>query len=181
MGDLKDFLDKRKKNVVIFGITIILLLVLFLLSITHTAPEINRILPTGFHTTPNVVQFLPTDTPKFVKIMLPFINWAPTPAFLTETLVPTYESEINLVEPTLPDQFTKEESVIIDEACPNGCSDHKEGCDIKGNISYTTGERIYHVPGGAFYDKTVVDSQYGERWFCTEAEAIANGWRKSKR
>lgn len=50
---------------------------------------------------------------------------------------------------------------------------------IKGNIS-ASGEKIYHVPGGAFYDKTVVDETNGEHWFCTEAEAVTAGWRKSK-
>ncbi len=52
---------------------------------------------------------------------------------------------------------------------------------IKGNISYSTGEKIYHVPGGAFYDETVIDEAKGERWFCTEAEAVAAGWRRSRR
>jgi len=52
---------------------------------------------------------------------------------------------------------------------------------IKGNISQSTGEKIYHVPGGEFYDKTVVDEAAGERWFCTEQEAVAAGWRRSKR
>jgi micrococcal nuclease len=52
---------------------------------------------------------------------------------------------------------------------------------IKGNISYSTGEKIYHVPGGYYYDDTVIDEAKGERWFCTEAEAVAAGWRKSKR
>lgn len=53
-------------------------------------------------------------------------------------------------------------------------------CDIKGNISLNTGERIYHVPGQEFYDDTVIRTEYGERWFCTEAEAKAAGWRKAK-
>lgn len=52
---------------------------------------------------------------------------------------------------------------------------------IKGNISYRTGEKIYHVPGGDYYEETVIDESSGERWFCTEAEAVAAGWRKSKR
>lgn len=50
---------------------------------------------------------------------------------------------------------------------------------IKGNISVSSGEKIYHVPGGAYYDETVIDESRGERWFCTEVEAIAAGWRKS--
>ena len=53
-------------------------------------------------------------------------------------------------------------------------------CNIKGNIS-NTGERIYHVPGGAFYAATVVNPRAGERWFCSEDEARAAGWRRSRR
>jgi endonuclease YncB( thermonuclease family) len=53
-------------------------------------------------------------------------------------------------------------------------------CRIKGNIS-SRGERIYHVPGGKFYSRTRIDTSKGERWFCTEAEAQAAGWRRSKR
>lgn len=52
---------------------------------------------------------------------------------------------------------------------------------IKGNISINTGEKIYHVPGGQFYDATIIRPEYGERWFCTEEEAVAAGWRKSER
>lgn len=53
-------------------------------------------------------------------------------------------------------------------------------CTIKGNISQA-GKKIYHLPGGAYYDKTVIDTAAGERWFCSEAEAQAAGWQKSKR
>jgi hypothetical protein len=53
------------------------------------------------------------------------------------------------------------------------------GCVIKGNIS-SSGERIYHVPGQRYYDKTLINGLQGERWFCTEQEAIAAGWRKAK-
>jgi hypothetical protein len=63
--------------------------------------------------------------------------------------------------------------------CPNGCTTHISDCDIKGNISFDTGEKIYHVPGQEYYASTTIDSAYGERWFCTEAEARANGWRRS--
>lgn len=53
------------------------------------------------------------------------------------------------------------------------------GCVIKGNISKSG--HIYHVPGQAFYAKTQIDTAKGERWFCTEAEARAAGWRKAQR
>ena len=64
-------------------------------------------------------------------------------------------------------------------ACAGGCVTPPAGCRIKGNIN-SSGEKIYHVPGGKFYDNTVIEPEKGERWFCTEAEAIEAGWRKSK-
>ena len=53
-------------------------------------------------------------------------------------------------------------------------------CRIKGNVS-RKGTRIYHVPGGASYAKTRIDEAKGERWFCSEAEARAAGWRRAQR
>lgn len=49
-------------------------------------------------------------------------------------------------------------------------------CRIKGNIN-AEGTRIYHVPGSRWYDRTRVDESRGQRWFCSEAEARAAGWR----
>lgn len=51
---------------------------------------------------------------------------------------------------------------------------------IKGNIS-STGEKIYHVPGGQYYDKTTIEKSLGERCFSSEEEAISAGWRASLR
>jgi endonuclease YncB( thermonuclease family) len=47
-------------------------------------------------------------------------------------------------------------------------------CRIKGNHS-RKGERIYHLPGRPYYAETV-----GEAIFCTEAEARAAGYRRSR-
>ena len=52
------------------------------------------------------------------------------------------------------------------------------GCVIKGNIN-TKDEKIYHLPGCGSYEKTQIDASRGERWFCTEAEAVSAGWRKA--
>ena len=46
---------------------------------------------------------------------------------------------------------------------------------IKGNVS-SSGGKIYHVPGGDYYDATVAEEK-----FCTQADAMAAGFRKSKR
>jgi micrococcal nuclease len=53
-------------------------------------------------------------------------------------------------------------------------------CTIKGNIA-SDGEKIYHLPGQEHYAATVITESKGERWFCTEAEAVAAGWRAAKR
>ena len=54
----------------------------------------------------------------------------------------------------------------------------RPGCDIKGNISGNG--RIYHLPGGAHYARTRIDESKGERWFCSESEARAAGWRPAR-
>ena len=53
-------------------------------------------------------------------------------------------------------------------------------CAIKGNVS-SSGDRIYHLPAQALYDQTHISEAKGERWFCSEAEARAAGWRRSRR
>ena len=50
---------------------------------------------------------------------------------------------------------------------------------IKGNRDPRTGNLTYYVPGNLLYSTTVVDQGQGDRWFCTEAEAAAAGWKKS--
>ena len=54
------------------------------------------------------------------------------------------------------------------------------GCSVKGNISYSSRERIYHVPGQKYYGATYINLIRGERWFCSENNARKVGWRKSK-
>ena len=52
----------------------------------------------------------------------------------------------------------------VDGQCP-------EGYPIKGNAD----SGIYHVPGGRFYDRTIP-----ERCYADEADAVADGYRRSK-
>jgi endonuclease YncB( thermonuclease family) len=53
-------------------------------------------------------------------------------------------------------------------------------CVIKGNIG-GKGGRIYHLPGQADYEATRINEKKGERWFCSEAEARAAGFRRAER
>lgn len=57
----------------------------------------------------------------------------------------------------------------------------KPDCLIKGNVSINTGRKLYHLPGMEDYESTVINPEYGERWFCTETEAIQAGWVKATR
>jgi endonuclease YncB( thermonuclease family) len=55
-----------------------------------------------------------------------------------------------------------------ESAAPNGCA-------IKGNIS--SNGRIYHMPWSPWYGKVHIETSKGERWFCSEQQAVAAGWR----
>ena len=51
---------------------------------------------------------------------------------------------------------------------------------IKGNVDSRTSLHVFHVPGGFFYATTLISEADGDRWFCTEAEALEAGWKRSK-
>ena len=50
-----------------------------------------------------------------------------------------------------------------------------QGCAIKGNV--TAHGKIYHMPWSPWYAQIRMNPDKGRRWFCTEAEAVAAGWR----
>lgn len=52
-------------------------------------------------------------------------------------------------------------------------------CNIKWNVSFETGEKIYHLPWCEYYASTIIDTNYWERYFCSEEEAIKAWWRKA--
>ena len=79
------------------------------------------------------------------------------------------------------DPADSQPSFFVDDDAPQQDSLPPPGYTVKGNISVTTGARLYHVPGMRDYEDTVVDLGRGERWFRTEEEAIANGWSKAGR
>jgi endonuclease YncB( thermonuclease family) len=54
-----------------------------------------------------------------------------------------------------------------------------DGCPIKGEIR--GGKRLYVLPWQARYPRARIDTRRGERWFCSEADAVAAGWTVSGR
>jgi endonuclease YncB( thermonuclease family) len=65
-----------------------------------------------------------------------------------------------------------------DAVPPPSQAKKSENCLIKGNVSVTR-KKLFYVPGGASYKRIRIETARGERWFCTEAEALSAGWRKA--
>lgn len=51
------------------------------------------------------------------------------------------------------------------------------GCLIKGNIRQ--GRKIYHLPECKNYEEVIIDTSYGDKWFCSEEEAVIEGFSRS--
>lgn len=79
---------------------------------------------------------------------------------------------------TIPSSF-KNQIVPDDFVQPTVSGEAQGNCIIKGNIGFNTREKIYHLPNCPYYLSTKIDERYGERWFCTEEEAVSAGWRKA--
>jgi len=73
-----------------------------------------------------------------------------------------------------PEQPTRQASNARTSAASQKRYTNRFGCAIKGNRSIR-GEWIYHLPGQQYYDAT-----RPEELFCTESEAAAAGYRRSK-
>ena len=54
-----------------------------------------------------------------------------------------------------------------------------QSCVIKGNIS-RDGRKLYHLPNTRHYEITSIRIEQGERYFCSEKEALDNGWQKAR-
>lgn len=54
-----------------------------------------------------------------------------------------------------------------------------QGCPIKGHV--VGNERVYVLPWSPRYERVRVREQRGGRWFCSETEARAAGWRPIER
>lgn len=59
-------------------------------------------------------------------------------------------------------------------------SDRYTGAEEEARAA-RAGERIYHMPFQQHYGRTRIDPSNGERWFRTEDEAQAAGWRRALR
>lgn len=67
----------------------------------------------------------------------------------------------------------------VGAGCPQGCIRQPDpSCSIKGNVNTTRDTKIYHVEGESpSYGRVNMKEGEGDLWFCTRAEAEANGFR----
>lgn len=94
------------------------------------------------------------------------VNDAPTDLAIAES-PPEPIINSNLPGNNNPQAFT----------CNGGCAISPDpSCAIKGNVN-SKKEKIYHTPSSRDYDRTDIKPEEGDRWFCTENEAQAAGFR----
>lgn len=83
------------------------------------------------------------------------------------------------VAPTKAQEQTTQTSPIYASPVVTTIQENTGSCNIKGNIN-SDDEKIYHTTDCAYYTRTKIDTSKGERWFCSESEALSAGWRKAK-
>lgn len=77
----------------------------------------------------------------------------------------------------------KNKKGIYGELCTQYENKKQPKCVIKGNIIEEwlfQGDKAYHFPGCIQYKTTRIELWRGEQWFCTEKEALAAGYKKSR-
>ena len=121
-----------------------------------------------------------TDTPAPTDTPIPTDTPAPTqpPTAPPPTNTPRPVAPV-VVPPVVPP--VRSGGAVNPFTCIGGCTTAPDpSCNIKGNVN-SRGERIYHTPALRDYDRTNVRPEEGDRWFCTEEEARAAGFRRAQR
>lgn len=76
----------------------------------------------------------------------------------------------------------KEENIGLYGKCWQKENVKNPKCNIKGNIDPNNSSlKRFYVPGCVQYATTIVELNRGERWFCSEKEAVDAGYVKSER
>lgn len=68
---------------------------------------------------------------------------------------------------------------VFSGLCTQEANPNNPQCAIKANVT-THGRPTYHFPGCQTYSTTKLELHHGDRWFCTEKEAKAAGFRKAQ-
>lgn len=133
-------------------------------------PSISSVTPTR---APSATIRPPTATPAPTATVAPTFTPMLFPTITrTATQQPTIAAS-NTVSPMREAPSATVRAVVPPTAAVSGFA-----CDkcIKGNIN-SEGVKIYHLPACRDYERTVIDTGKGEKWFSSEGEARAAGWR----
>lgn len=94
-----------------------------------------------------------------------------------------YHNDVNTQKEIMKAAYDKagsEKIGIFSPKCRQTENPENPKCNIKGNIDKSTNTKIYYLPACAQYEYTIVEKDLGEQFFCSEKEAKAASYIKSK-
>lgn len=80
---------------------------------------------------------------------------------------------------TATNQAREKQIGVFSVLCTQETNPKNPACSIKANVT-TNGRPTYHFPGCQTYNTTKLELHHGDRWFCTEKEAVKAGFRKAQ-
>lgn len=93
-------------------------------------------------------------------------------AWNTNSNAPEYKEQIKMAE-----SYAKEKRLgLWSDRCIQ-LEPASSECTIKGNIRNDI--KTYYLPECRYYRQVIVNTAYGDRWFCNEEETIEAGFRKT--
>jgi endonuclease YncB( thermonuclease family) len=116
-----------------------------------------------------------------IVVAYPVATAGPTPTPTGAVLIPAVVTPIISLNPTAATTPALTPSTANGGgfSCPNGCVQQPSPtCIIKGEVT-STGERIYYTFASPEYNFIVVQPENGDRYFCSEDEARAAGFRSA--
>lgn len=138
-------------------------------------PEENDISSTELPTIVLWATFTPLPTPNSIIAF-------PTPTPIPPTRLATRPRPTSTPKPTPRPSATPNKAATQTKAasnavsCPTGCATPPPGCVVKA-VKSPEGSKFYYFPGvSSGYDQMVVNPANGDRWFCSEQQALRNGW-----
>ena len=122
-----------------------------------------------------VKNMLDQDATQTMSVIL---SVTPTP-LPTRTLIPTRTPKPTST-PWYKSPTPRPTNTPVPAAAAGSCHDISCGCKIWGNVNKNKGTKIYHCPNDDNYRPENFNAARGDRWFCTVAEATAEGFRAPK-
>lgn len=106
-----------------------------------------------------------------------YIKVAPQSVFTLSPLWSTYSA--STPESKDPSIIHRPTNIYSPTPGPKTSTSSGKCLNIKGNVN-SSGERIYHCPHWRDYDKTNMNLDEGDTYFCSETEAKAAGFRAAE-